>query len=350
MGMSTGEVRPHGIRLTGQERTTVTPSRASDAGKLPAPKTSRYTDAGNTSVYSISGVLLSQGQQQATAVQIAAKSLQFVGKELTNIKRDLTQAMNQGTDNVPNLKENLTRSKVQIEAVLQQSRFDGKRVIDNELNLKLNGEDVRRFSIPGLNINRLQNKAEQIRLDFPQGSSVMIQFDGSSDGRRTVKMLDRNLIPMGMRASVAEDGTIVFEAKENAYKQMEQKVGVTGQGHRFPAGQANMLNLKSEPDGIAELRFDLSSRDGIKQSISKVNKHLQKTQTSVEQAKQYQSDVDTQMQSMRNQLHLLSDEQISQKLAQFNKVSEDFSKTFQALNVQANVHRHTVVALLADIY
>src|SRR5690606_2423014 len=106
----------------------------------------RALQADTTSAYSVSGVLLTQGQQQATSVQIASKSLQFVGKELTTIKRGLTQAMTQGADNVPNLKETLTRSKMTIEAVLDQARFDGQRVVDNELNLKLDRADIRRFS------------------------------------------------------------------------------------------------------------------------------------------------------------------------------------------------------------
>ncbi len=58
----------------------------------------------------------------------------------------------------------------------------------------------------------------------------MIQFDGQADGARTVKMLDRSLIAMGMRASLAEDGTILFEARDTAYQQMQQKVLVTGKG------------------------------------------------------------------------------------------------------------------------
>lgn len=229
---------------------------------------------------------------------------------------------------------------------MDQARFDGQRVVDNELNLKLDRADIRRFSIPGLNVNRLKEKAEQIRLDFPQGNSVMIQFDGQSDGSKTVKMLDRSLIPLGMRASVTQDGNIVFEAKESAYKQMKQKVMVTGQGHRFPAGQANTLNLKSEPDGIAELRFDLSSRDGIKQGIAKVNQHLAQAQTSLEQARQYHSELNTQMQTLRSQTRLLSSEQTTEKLTQFHAAADQFSSTYQALNAQANVRRHTVVALL----
>ncbi len=346
MVMSTTEVRSHSIRLTGHEKASVTPSRTLESGTVPTTR-SGSSQAGSTSAYSVSGILLTQGQQQATSVQIAAKSLQFVGKQLTGIKRGLTQAMTQGAGNVPNLKEDLTRSKMQIDAVLNQARFDGQRVVDNELNLQLDGRDIRRFSIPGLNVNRLQDKAEQIRLDFPQGNSVMIQFDGVSDGSRTVKMLDRSLIPLGMRASVRQDGAILFEVQESAYRQMNQKVMVTGQGHRFPAGQANMLNLKSEPDGITELRFDLSSRDSLKQGIAKVNQHLQKVQSSLEQVKQYQSHLNDQMQTLRSQTQVLSSEQITEKLAQFNAVSGNFTTTYQALNVQANVRRHTVVALLS---
>ncbi|MEK6213135.1 MAG: flagellin, partial [Vibrio fluvialis] len=36
MAMSTVEVRPHGIRLTGQEQASITPSRSSDSARLPA--------------------------------------------------------------------------------------------------------------------------------------------------------------------------------------------------------------------------------------------------------------------------------------------------------------------------
>lgn len=74
---------------------------------------------------------------------------------------------------------------------------------------------------------------------------------------------------------------------------MQQKVLVTGEGHRFPAGQANVLNLKSEPDGIAELSFDLGSRDGIKQTIAKVNQHIRQVQTSLEEAKAFHGELNS---------------------------------------------------------
>ncbi|EPN4954826.1 flagellin [Vibrio diabolicus] len=345
MVMSTVEVRPHSIRLGGQEQTSIMPTRSADSSTAIKPRPAQV-QADTASAYSVSGIQLTQGQQQATAVQIASKSLQVIGKELTQIKRGLTQAVNQGVQNVPGLQDTLVRSKATIQNVVEHARFDGQKVLNNELHLKLDKADIRRFSIPGLNVHRLSDKAEQIRLDFPQGQAVMIQFDGQADGVRTVKMLDRSLIALGMRASLADDGSILFEARDNAYQQMQQKVMVTGEGHRFPAGQPNVLNLKSEPDGIAELGFDLASRDGMKQTIAKVNQHLRQVQTSLQEAKAFHGELNTQMRSIQNKTAQLSVDDVNAKLDGFVQKSGEFTSTFQALNAQANVRRHTVVALL----
>ncbi|MCY9871938.1 flagellin [Vibrio barjaei] len=344
MAVSTVEVRPHSIKLTGQEAASIAPSQASTDTSTSLSKRLLRPQADITSAYSLSGVLLTQGQQHATSVQIATKALQGVGKELTQVKRQLTQALSHGVNNT--MPDSLARSKATIEATLNQARFDGKRVVDNELNLKLATADVRRFSIPGLNVHRMSERAEQVRLDFPSGGSVVLQFDGQSDGVRTVKQLDRSLIPMGMRASLSQDGSILFDVHESAYTAMQQQVLVTGQGHRFPAGQANAFNIQAEPDGMAELRFDLASRDGIKQSIAKVNQHLQQAQVSLNEARQFQSQLNTQMTRIQSQSNVPSSEQVSQKLNDFTQLSQDFTTTFKALNAQANVRRHTVVALL----
>ncbi|HHF0486275.1 TPA: flagellin [Vibrio antiquarius] len=345
MVMSTVEVRPHSIRLGGQEQASIMPTRSADSSTAIKPRPAQV-QADTASAYSVSGIQLTQGQQQATAVQIASKSLQVIGKELTQIKRGLTQAVNQGVQNVPGLQDTLVRSKATIQNVVEHARFDGQKVLNNELHLKLDKADIRRFSIPGLNVHRLSDKAEQIRLDFPQGQAVMIQFDGQADGARTVKMLDRSLIALGMRASLSDDGSILFEARDNAYQQMQQKVMVTGEGHRFPAGQPNVLNLKSEPDGIAELGFDLASRDGMKQTIAKVNQHLRQVQTSLQEAKAFHGELNTQMRSIQNKTAQLSVDDVNAKLDGFVQKSGEFTSTFQALNAQANVRRHTVVALL----
>ncbi len=347
MVMSTVEVRSYDLRVPGKDNTSIASSRTADATGASVARnvTSRATPSLS---YSVSGVMLTQGQQHATSVQMATKALQAVGKELTMIKRGLTRALNHGVEKQPDLQNELTRSKHNIHTILDQTRFDGNKVVDNQLKLTLNQADVRRFSIPGLNVHRQSDRAEQIRLEFPQGQSVMVQFDGRSDDSQTVKMLDRSLVPLGLRASLSHDGTILFESSEQAYQQMQQKVMVTGQGYRFPAGQANTLNLKSEPDGIAELRFDLGSRDGIKNTIIKINQHLKQVQKSLEQARQINADLGSQMPSVQNQSNTLTIKEVNEKLAQFGALTASgaFTSSFKALNAQANVKRHTVVALM----
>ncbi len=345
MAMSTVEVRPHGVRLTGHERAAIIPSHSTQSGGT--SQTPRLTSrAEPTSAYSVSNILLSQGQQHATSVQIASRALQQVGQQLTTIKRGLSQALNQPGQPKASLQQELTQGKARVETILQQARYDGQRLIDNELKLNLSQQDTRRFAIPGLNIHRLSDRAEQVRLDFPQGGSVMLQFDGQADGQKTVKMLDRNLIALGMRASLADDGTILFQVAEDSYRQMQQQVRVTGQGHRFPAGQANVVSIESRPDGIAELNFDLSSRNGIKQSIAKVNQHLHQTQQSLQDARLLHGELTSQVNRYSVPSQSLSATELDTRLAQVNRPQPGFSHSLQAISAQANVRRHTVVALL----
>lgn len=346
MVMSTVEVRPHNVRLTNSEQAPISPPRSSSEpakqGILRTAPAHNQTSAS----FSVSGVLLTQGQRNATSVQIAQKSLHAIGTELTTIKKGLSQALNQASGQSSALQSGLLRAKDNIDQILNAARFEGSKVVDNELKLNLERADMRRFSIPGLNVHRLSEKAEQIRLDFPHGSSVVVQFDGRSDGKQTVKMLDRSLVPLGLRASLSDDGTVIFESSEKQYQQMQNKVMVTGQGHRFPAGQSNTMAIKPEPEGIGELSFDLASRQGIKQSIVKVNQYLRQVQSSLSESKTIGSQLSAQMTTISQQSNLLSVDQVNSKLNHFTASDGTFASAFQALNAQANVKRHSVVALL----
>lgn len=346
MVMSTVEVRPHNVRLTNSEQAPISPPRSSSESASQNISRSVSSQPQAPASFSVSGVLLTQGQRNATSVQIAYKSLQAIGGELSAMKKRLTQAMNAGASNNTDLQQGLVRAKDNIEQILGAARFEGSKVIDNQLKLNLDRADMRRFSIPGLNVHRLSDKAEQIRLDFPNGKSVMVQFDGRSDGKQTVKMLDRSLVPLGLRASLTDDGTVLFESSEKQFQLMQNKVMVTGQGHRFPAGQSNMMTIKPEPEGIAELSFDLASRDGIKQTIAKVNQYLRQVQSGLNESRKIGSELSAQMEQISRQSHVLNFDQVNSKLEHLTASEGKFSIAFQALNAQANVKRHSVVALL----
>ncbi len=343
MVMSSVEVRSHSVQLTGHEKATITASRSAEQTTPPSYQQPLTYNQSVSHTYSNTQVLLTQGQQEITSVQIAAKSLHLIGKSLTQIKAGLSEAYTKGADRVTGLHEMLSSQKKAIESVLQSAKFNGKNVVDNELRLQLKDTDTRRFSIPGLNVHRQADRAEQVRLDFPQGQAVVISFDGHSSPEKTLKMLDRSLIPMGMRASMSQEGNILFEVSADTFQHMQQNVMITGQGHRFPAGQANRVNIKPEPEGIGELRFDLSSKDGIKKSLSRVQQHLNQVQYSLSHARIFQQDLQLQV---KQQPPKVSEVDLPDVLAHFTENTAKFTGAFQVLSAQANVKRQTVVALL----
>lgn len=341
MVMSTVKVKAHSIRLGAQEQNPVIAVRNEEASHKVSSR-SAITQTRAISTYSISSFLLNQNQQKATSVQIASESLQLIGKELMGMKRVLSQILNgQSQADITKIND-LSKSKNTLENLVKQAQFDGKRLIDNQLGLNFNNADIRQFSIPGLDVHRMNEKRENIRLDFPQGQSVVIEFDGHSDSHRTVNMLDRSIISMGMRASLADDGNILFSVKDVAYEQMKERVFVTGEGHRFPAGQPNVINLKPKSEGISELKVELDSREGIKRSISTINKHLNNAHISLSQAKLFNNEILSQQDYKKD----ISIDQVYDIAAGFINSSETFLSTFQAINAQANVKRHTVLGLL----
>ncbi len=58
---------------------------------------------------------------------------------------------------------------------------------------------------------------------------------------------------------------------------------------------SGLLRFKPEPESIGELRFDLSSKEGIKKSLSRVQQHLNQVQYSLSHARIFQQDLQLQV-------------------------------------------------------
>ncbi|KLV09993.1 flagellin [Photobacterium ganghwense] len=346
---ATADVGPQSVRLAGQGQTTITPSAVTErsAAEVPATRPARMVSAPQGH-FSVSKAVLAKGQHQATTVQVAQQALLQVGRELQSMKRVLAQSLSSQQPAPPSSNDKLAHSQQVIRHTLDSARTQEGRVLDAQLKVQLNGQAGRAFTIPGLNLTRLRHQAEQLRLDFPQAGAVTLQFDPRLDDKQLVRQLDRNLIPLGMRAAATDGGELVFKTTDSAYLQMHQQVLVTGQGHRYPAGQPNQIRLQPEPEGVEDLSISTAHRDGIRQTLSKVNLHLRQVQQSLDDIKAYQAQLAQQMEQQLERLGTQGDVaaaegRLSHLSAQF---SGGFSATYQAITAQANVHRHTVVALL----
>ncbi|UXI03094.1 flagellin [Photobacterium sp. TY1-4] len=345
MVSATTEVRAHDVRLTGQSQAGVVPSMVAEkTGSKALPGRTFDQAAMPKGGYSSMNVLLAQGQQQVSAAQIAQQALKQVGQDLFTVKRGLTRVL-QGAQSAASLADQMSTSQQRIRQSLDQARNEEGRVLDAQLHFQHKQPVQRTFTIPGLNLTRQRDQSEQVRIDFPQLGSVVLNLDSQKSDKALVNQLDRALIPLSIRLQAGDNGALMFRAEESAYRQLEQQVMVTGQGHRYPAGQPNTIKVQPEPEGVEELAIHLGSQEGIRNSLSQVNQYLQQVQTSLSETQAYLGAIDRRAQQVS--AATLGGEVLESKLTSVRQLGEqDFRATFQAVSAQANVRRQTVVALL----
>ena len=280
-----------------------------------------------------------------TTSQVARQALGLVGKELQLMKRELTQSLGAADATLPAASELAAQRQGNIRQVLDSARVDGSRVLDAQLNVQYDGEPNRTFTIPGLNLTRHRQQDEMLRVDFSGQGSTILQFSSGTDDKTLVRQMDRALVPLGIRVKAGASGDILFSVSDSAYQKMQQQVMVTGQGHRYPAGQANLIKTQPEPEGVEDLTVALNNKESVRQTLASVNTYLRQVHQSLDTIRGYQDQL-TGM--VENSTGIVDSETIQQKLAVVNPSAANFTSTYQALSAQANVPRHTVVALLSQ--
>ncbi|EAR57290.1 putative flagellin [Photobacterium sp. SKA34] len=348
MVTSTSEVRTQSINFTSaNKKAAIVPSVADkvDTKKVSGSELKQlsYQQDG----FSVSKTLLAKGQQQVTSVQIAQQALSVVGRDLQAIKKILSTELIAQRVVSPSAQNNANHHLDSIKHTLNNAKSDGLRVIDAELKVNIHRPITRTFSVPGLNVQRQREHSELIKLSFPQLGTVVVNMDAKLSDKALVSQVDRNVIPFGLRASQQDNGDILFRTNEEGFQGLEGKVQVIGQGHRYPAGQANTLTIKPEPEGIEDGQFTLNNREKIRDALVQVNQHLRQVQQSLDDIKAYQASLAKQMAAAKANTSLGDVKQVEDKLSQLSGAgNQQFSATYRSLAAQANVHRHTVVALL----
>ncbi|WP_318433105.1 flagellin [Photobacterium leiognathi] len=348
MVTSTAEVRTQSVNFTNaSKRAAIVPSAADkiDTKKIAGAnlKQLSYQQDG----YTVSKTLLAKGQQQVTSVQIAKQALAVVGRDLQAIKKILSTELITQRAVSPSAQSSANHHLDSIKHTLHNAKSDGLRVIDAELKVNIDRPITRTFSVPGLNVQRQREHSELIKISFQQLGTVVVNMDAKLSDKALVSQIDRHVIPFGLRASVQDNGDITFRANEHDYQSLEGKVRVVGQGHRYPAGQANTLTIKPEPEGIEDGQLSLNNREQIRDTLVKVNQHLRQVQQSLDDIKAYQTALAKQMAAAKANTAVSDIKQVEDKLSQLSGTgNQQFSATYRTLAAQANVHRHTVVALL----
>lgn len=338
----TTEIRSHRLGLNQPNNTVIakpvsTESFRNSSGLLSATqrKPTSYASASDR-------VNIANAQQQIVRAQVAQQALSSIGKELHLMKRSLTQAYSPGRSGSAELGHSLLAHKEKIMTILSSSTFEGQRVLSATLDIQLQGDTSRSFTIPGLNLSRQREQDELVRLDFPNVGSTVVAFNRAASDKQLMNQIDRSVLAIGMRANIGEQADIKFVTSEAKYEQAEKSVLVTGQGHRYPSGQPNMLNLKGEPEGLDELDVSVSNRDSVRKLLTSVNKQLKAVQQGLEKTVQDQQKISEDIAPLGEHGSL----DLTQMLTRISGADSRFSDTLQMYSAQANVRRHSVVALL----
>jgi len=213
-------------------------------------------------------------QEQVARAQQALDYLDRVASQLETLKGELTAKL-AGTRN--------GSSRLQLEAQVRQlaqtlatRRKHGGGGVNSNLNYSTKPA-TQRFRIRGLDIASLKQGAPQ-SMSFSVGSAggpqMSVRIDPDQSSADIARALDRALAPMGVRASLDENGELVFSTPESNWSSVKDSIAVSGRGRvTTDEVQPNLVpqqwNVNTEVGNVDALRQSLRE---VVQALERVHK------------------------------------------------------------------------------
>jgi hypothetical protein len=217
-------------------------------------------------------------QDQVARAQQALDYLDRVATQLENLKGELTAKL-AGSRNGsrPQPQPQLEAQVRQLAHTLAARKKMGGGSVDANLNYSAKPA-TQRFRIRGLDIDSLKKSAPQ-SISFSVGSaggpqmSVNIESDQSS--AEVARALDRALAPMGVHASLDENGELVFSTPESNWSSVKDSIAVSGRGR---------VTTEEVPGNLAPQQWNVSGEtgnaDALRQSLREVVQSLERVHRS----------------------------------------------------------------------
>ncbi|SDF09194.1 hypothetical protein SAMN05428966_112207 [Massilia sp. PDC64] len=213
-------------------------------------------------------------QDQVAGAQQALDYLERVANQLEALKGELTAKL-AGTRNGSRLQ--LEVHARQLAQTLAERKKTGGGSVDSNLNYSTKPA-TQRFRIRGLDIASLKQSAPQ-NISFSVGSaggpqmSVAIEPDQSN--QEVARALDRALAPMGVHASLDENGELVFTTPESNWSSVKDSIAVSGRGR---------VTTEELPANLAPQQWNVSAEtgnaDALRQSLREVVQALERVHRS----------------------------------------------------------------------
>ncbi|WP_264874534.1 hypothetical protein [Vibrio agarivorans] len=333
--------QPSVIAKRAEQTSSVAESRQRDPIRLSRTLTPEHTRQQS---------LLQRAQQQLASAQVAEQSLMDIGKGLTELNKRLSHAMrsSQASHQLQTQIDKLTTS---LENSYQNAQYQGQSVLSRQLKPIYHGEAQTTFKVKGLDTQRVVSRDEMLVFNLGKGgaSAVPVKIPANASPEKQAQQFRQAFNEHGIGVGLDRQRQLVFSANEGDWERLQQSLKVTGQGERFPAGKANRARVET-----TQLRFEptklKTDRQALSNSQQETKQLIQQVKASVQELRDYRRNINEKMSSISNQHAMLSDlslESAQQDLASILPVEMSFTQVYRNIQMQANVHRHTVVALLS---
>lgn len=276
-------------------------------------------------------------QDQVASAQQALDYLDRVATQLESLKGELTAKL-AGSRNGSRL-----QLEVQARALahtLSARKKQGGGSVDNNLNYSTRPA-VQRFRIRGLDIASLKQSAPQT-MSFSVGSAggpqMSVNIEPDQSNQQIARALDRALAPMGVHASLDENGELVFSTPESNWSSVKDSIAVSGRGRvttdEVPANLApQQWNVGADTGNADALRQSLRE---VVQALERVHRSQAAASAALQAASAQVSDVETPA------------PEVTMAADDFTKaaVSTDYESLIALTSALVGVSRDRVLALL----
>jgi len=217
-------------------------------------------------------------QDQVARAQQALDYLDRVATQLETLKGELTAKL-AGSKN--GSRQQLDAQVRQLAQTLSSRRKSGGGSVDSNLNYSTKPA-VQKFRIRNLDVDTVRKSAPQT-ISFSVGGAggpqTGVNIEPDQSNQEVARALDRALAPMGVHASLDENGELVFSTPESNWSSVKDSIAVSGRGRvtteEIPA------NLAPQQWAVGgDAGAQAGNPDALRQSLREVVQALERVHRS----------------------------------------------------------------------
>lgn len=206
-------------------------------------------------------------QQRVAAAQQGLDYVEGLQQRLETVQRGLSTAMNGGDA------EGLRQPLRDLDQAWQQRETAAGGMLDGRLRLVEPGQARKLFTVRGLDLAALAEAgAETLKLSLPgQARALSFALDPSRGTASAIAELNRLLQPAGVRAAMA-GSELMFSVAETAWPALRDGLRISGNGLRFPSGQAMPARLEVAGEALQSAQWRLDDPAALRASLAQVGR------------------------------------------------------------------------------